>query len=140
MIIAIDFDGTCTVHSFPHTGRDIGAQKVLKQLTDKGHQLILYTMRCNHDGETPTSTDTDIVCQSGNYLDDAIYWFEKNNIPLYAVGYNPDQSTWTTSNKCYAHLYIDDAALGIPLIYEQNERPYIDWDSVEVLLKERGII
>jgi hydroxymethylpyrimidine pyrophosphatase-like HAD family hydrolase len=45
MIIAIDFDGTCVTHEYPKVGREIGASKVLKELVDSGHQLILFTMR-----------------------------------------------------------------------------------------------
>ena len=47
MIIAIDFDGTCVTHEFPKIGKDIGAIPVLKELTNKGHKLILFTMRSN---------------------------------------------------------------------------------------------
>jgi hypothetical protein len=32
MIIAVDFDGTCVTHDFPHVGKDIGAVPVLKEL------------------------------------------------------------------------------------------------------------
>ena len=45
MIIGIDFDGTCVKHAFPAIGDDIGAVPVLKELVDKGHKLILFTMR-----------------------------------------------------------------------------------------------
>lgn len=45
MTINIDADGTCFTHDYPLVGKDIGAQKVLKKLTDNGHQLILFTMR-----------------------------------------------------------------------------------------------
>ena len=45
MTINIDFDGTCVTHDFPKVGKSIGAEKVLKRLTDNGHQLILFTMR-----------------------------------------------------------------------------------------------
>ena len=45
MTINIDFDGTCVTHDFPNVGKSIGAEKVLKRLTDNGHQLILFTMR-----------------------------------------------------------------------------------------------
>ena len=44
MILNIDFDGTCVTHEFPNVGKSIGAEKVLKRLTDNGHQLILFTI------------------------------------------------------------------------------------------------
>lgn len=43
MIIAVDFDGTCVTHEY--VGKEIGAAEVLKELTDKGHKIILFTMR-----------------------------------------------------------------------------------------------
>lgn len=50
MIIAVDFDGTCVTHEFPRVGAEIGAAEVLKELTDKGHKIILFTMR-SHPNE-----------------------------------------------------------------------------------------
>ena len=49
MIIVVDFDGTCVTHEFPEVGRDIGAVSVLKELVEKGHKIILYTMRSHPD-------------------------------------------------------------------------------------------
>jgi hypothetical protein len=127
MIIAVDFDGTCVSHEFPLIGKDIGGAKALKQLTDIGHKLILFTMRS--DKEIVESEDYNIA---GQYLTDAVNWFKKNSIPLYGIQSNPTQSKWTTSPKCYAQLYIDDAAFGCPLKWDANisERPFVDWDKV----------
>jgi len=122
MKIAIDFDGTCVIHDYPATGDNIGAEEVLKELVEKGHQLILYTMR------------------TGVELHFARRWFDEHKIELYGVQYDPEQTKWTSSNKCYAHLYIDDAALGIPLIYPENKRPYVDWIKVREMLVEKGIL
>lgn len=114
MIIAVDFDGTCVTHDYPNVGKDIGAVPVLRKLTQDGHQLLLWTMR------------------SGTQLEDAIEWFNQNNIPLYGIQTNPTQKSWTDSPKAYANLYIDDAALGAPLIQniEISNRPFIDWSVV----------
>ena len=124
MIIAIDFDGTCVTHDYPDIGKDIGAIPVLKELVENEHDLILNTMR------------------DGDELEEAIAWFNKNNIPLYGINYNPEQKYWTTSPKIYAHLYIDDSALGVPLIYpeENKKRPYVDWVKVKALLKEKNFL
>lgn len=43
--IAIDFDGTVVTHAYPEIGEDAGAAPVLKELTDNGCRLILYSMR-----------------------------------------------------------------------------------------------
>jgi len=124
-IFAIDFDGTCVTHEFPKVGRFVGAQKVLKRLVDEGARLILWTMRSDgREGQ-----------EYANPLTDAVNWFNENQIPLFGVNENPEQKTWTGSPKAYAHIYIDDAALGIPLVKGLNgERPYVDWDKVEELL------
>ena len=134
MTINLDFDGTCVTHSFPEIGRNIGAQRVLKKLTDAGHKLILFTMRS--DIENPESDDPKIIPKSGKYLTEAVNWFKLNNIPLYGIQSNPTQKQWTTSPKSYAELMIDDSALGCPLKfdYEISDRPFVDWDIVEQYL------
>lgn len=131
MIIAIDFDGTCVTHEYPKVGQDIGAIPVLKKLVENGHLLILYTMRCNKENE--------------HYLDDAIEWFVKNEIPLYGIQTNPTQKEWTLSNKCYAQLYIDDASLGCPLTFKYKDlvsisRPFVNWEIVEEILRDKKLI
>lgn len=124
MIIAIDFDGTCVTHEYPNVGKDINAIPVLKNIVNKGHKIILYTMR------------------HGKELQDAVEWFANNSIPLYGINENPTQKNWTKSPKIYAHLYIDDAALGCPLIFneEYSDRPYVDWEAVQKLLEEKIIL
>ena len=140
MIIAIDFDGTCVTHEFPQVGHDIGAVPVLKALVEQGHHLVLFTMRS--DVVNPSGGDPELHLESGNYLTDALYWFKQKGIPLYGVQTNPTQHTWTTSPKAYAQLYIDDAALGCPLLHvpEYSSRPFVDWSTVSLLLNERGIL
>jgi hypothetical protein len=123
-VIAVDFDGTCVAHEFPKIGRDIGAVPVLQDLVKAGHQLIIFTMRSNGQ-------------QHGDVLNDAIKWFAENNIPLYGVQKNPTQMSWTTSPKCHANLIIDDTSLGIPLVDNGKERPYVDWEETRKLLVQR---
>ena len=140
MEICIDFDGTCVTHEFPKVGKDIGAVPVLKKLVEAGHNLILFTMRS--DIEEVTSDDYGIHKQAGEYLTDAVNWFIDNQIPLHGVNVNPTQHTWTKSPKAYGQLYIDDAALGCPLIYnpEISDRPFVDWAKVEEMLKTIGVL
>lgn len=137
MIIAVDFDGTCVTHDYPKVGKDIGAIPVLRRLTDAGHQLILFTMRSYMHGVSPV-TNKD---ENGG-LSDAVKWFKDNNIPLWAVNENPDQRSWTESPKPYAQLYIDDAALGCPCYYkpETHSRPFVNWNCIEELLQQKGLI
>lgn len=119
-VIAIDFDGTCVTHVWPEIGKDIGAVPVLKALVSNNWHIILFTMR------------------SGRELAMAVDWFNEHGIPLFDVNENPEQHTWTKSPKPYAHIYIDDAALGCPLIYDTkiSDRPFVDWKAVEKYLIE----
>lgn len=133
--IAIDFDGTCVTHEYPKVGKDIGAVSILKELVEKGHKLILYTMRSHMPGLSPV---TGKIQEGG--LQDAIDWFKKNEIPLYGIQTNPGQAKWTESPKCYAYLYIDDAALGAPLIESEGKRSYLDWVRTKEILKQKGLL
>lgn len=119
LIIAVDFDGTVVRHSYPDVGEDIGAIPWLLKLVDAGARLVLWTMR------------------DGKELEDAERWFEENRIPLWGVQRNPQQDGWTSSPKAYAHVYVDDAALGAPLCYHLGRgRGFIDWSIAgPVLLK-----
>lgn len=124
MYIAVDFDGTCVTHDYPNVGKDIGAVPVLQALDSNGHQIILNTMRDSVE------------------LKDAKDWFAFNHIRLFGANKNPTQSGWTTSPKVYAHLYIDDAALGCPLKYDPNfhNRAYVDWKEIAKYLHAKGLI
>jgi len=124
MIIGIDFDGTCVTHDYPDIGKGIGATRVLKRLADKRHNLLLWTMR------------------SGDKLAEAVAWFNENGIPLFGINANPTQKEWTDSPKAYAELYIDDAALGCPLARNPriSNRPFADWEKIELLLIDRGVL
>lgn len=133
IIIGVDFDGTCVTHDYPRVGLDIGAAPILKRLADNGHKLMLWTMR----GTKPHTDGTDT-------LGDAVKWFSDNDIPLWGVNENPTQkaSGWSNSNKQHAELYIDDAALGCPLILntEKSARPFVNWIVVEAYLEGIGLI
>jgi len=120
LTIAVDFDGTCVTHEYPDTGKDIGAAPVLKELAEAGHRLILWTMR------------------SGKELARAADWFTDNGIPLHGVNTNPTQCKWTQSPKAYANIYIDDAALGCPLVSNPalSDKPYVNWEAVGRMLEE----
>lgn len=123
IVIAVDFDGTCVTHEYPHTGLDVGAVPVLRELTGAGCRLILLTMR------------------SGELLERATEWFRKNDIPLWAVNENPEQKSWTRSTKVYADIYIDDSAIGCPIKFRDGVRkPFVDWQEVRRLLVHDGVL
>lgn len=132
--IILDFDGTCVTHSFPNVGEDIGAIPVLKEIVNKGHNLILFTMRpSGQKSYHRYGVDT---------LQDAVDWFKDNNIKLYGTQTNPSQSNWTNSPKAHGQLIIDDTSLNIPLIYDLkiSNRPFVDWVEIEKLLIKDGLI
>jgi len=136
MEICIDFDGTCVTHEYPEIGKSIGAEPVLKALVENGHQLILFTMRSDR------KVDDGAMVYEETFLSDAVNWFERNNIPLYGIQQNPTQMEWTNSPKAYGQLYIDDAALGCPLIYPEDikQRPFVDWEKVSEMLKSLQLL
>lgn len=123
MIIAVDFDGTCVTHEYPKIGKDINAVPVLKELVNKGHNIMLWTMRDRTE------------------LADAVQWFKDNDIPLFGINENPTQ-TWSSSNKQYANLYIDDTAIGCPLKHDDalSEYAFVDWNEIREYLIKTKII
>ena len=124
LIIAVDFDGTCVEHDYPEVGMDVeGAADVLRALISKGHRLVLFTMR------------------SGAKLDAAVRWFKERKIELWAVNENPEQREWTESVKVYADYYIDDAALGCPIMFIDGvRRPVVNWAKVRTLLENNRVL
>lgn len=135
MVIAVDFDGTCVEHKFPYMGKEIGAVPVLKKLVENGHKIILLTMRSHPSKKTKNAKNFGMVSFAHDTLNEAVKWFENNDIPLYGINENPTQKNWTDSPKVFANLYIDDCALGIP-----KKNGYVDWIECEKLLKELNLI
>ena len=123
-IIAVDFDGTCVEHNYPAIGMEVeGAVEVLRSLNKRGHRIILNTMR------------------SGEKLDAAVKWFRDRKIELWAVNRNPEQEEWTSSPKVYADLYIDDSALGCPIMFIDGvRRPVVKWSKIRMLLENDGVL
>jgi hypothetical protein len=120
-IIAVDFDGTIVEHRYPVIGEPVpGAVETLKWLQECGAKIILYTMR------------------SRVQLVEAAAWIANRGIELWAINTNPEQASWTTSPKAYAHIYIDDAALGCPVKMDSdNVRLCVDWVDVRAILEAR---
>lgn len=122
-VIAVDFDGTCVEHMYPHVGPDVpGAVGVLGDLTLAGHKLIIWTMR------------------SGDTLWDAQRWYDSHELPYFGANENPEQD-WSTSPKAYAQHYVDDAAIGCPLIAGAvGNRPMVDWVTVRRVFVAMGLL
>ena len=77
--------------------------------------------------------------RSGETLQEAYDYLKDNGIELFGVNKNPEQN-WSTSPKAYCHVYIDDAALGCPLIRKFNQRPMVFWPKVREFLKAKGLL
>ena len=123
----IDFDGTCVCEEFPYVGADVpGAPRVLRNLVDNGHRLILWTAR------------------SGQQLEDAINWFKSKDIELYAVNKDPHPlEGWPIPRKVIPAWYIDDRNLGTPMkeyVYDGKTYEVVDWEVIEVILEEKGLV
>ena len=116
MIIGVDFDGTIVKHEYPKVGRpNPGAVAVLQSCVERGDKIILWTMR------------------DGKELEEAVEYCEARGLTLWGVNENPDQH-WSDSPKAYCNMYIDDAALGCPLVRADGERPWVDWIRVVEML------
>ena len=74
----------------------IFAFETLRKLQEDGHRLILWTYR------------------SGNRLNEAVAFCNKNGIEFYAVNksFEEEQLDDTKSRKIYADLFIDDRNIG----------------------------
>ena len=125
--IAVDFDGTVVKHRYPDIGEDIpGAVDTLRELVNKGHKLLLNTMR------------------GGRELQEAVEWFDIRRLPLYGINHNKRQDYWTLSPKVWADVYIDDAAAFAPLLKETEEgytgRDYLNWVAVKSWLIQNNYL
>ncbi|MGB3211228.1 MAG: hypothetical protein WBB19_11030 [Desulforhopalus sp.] len=125
MYICVDFDGTVVDHRYPDIGQPVpGAVVWLQRLQEQGAKIILFTMRSNRPNGL-------------NLLRDAVEFMETNNIQLFGVNRNPDQDAWTTSPKAYGEVYVDDSALGCPLVQLKGfARPCVDWQKVGPQLEQ----
>ena len=123
MFICVDFDGTIVDHAYPDIGKPVPhAIEWLKKLNQQGADLILLTMRSDSK-------------KFGKQLSDATNYLKKNGIEFYAINENPTQKTWTTSPKVFGNFYIDDSAIGCPLIHPEGfNRPCVDWETLGKLM------
>ena len=124
LIIALDFDGTICKHTkFPNVGPPVpGAIDWIKKYDELGARQFLWS------------------CRNGQYLGNAIEYLEENGVIL--EGYNDisyGSKAFAPYPKLFANIYIDDAAIGVPLIYTSDERAYLDWDVVGPAVEARII-
>lgn len=93
-IVAVDFDGTLCVDSYPNIGAP--NQKLIRQLREwqlQQKKLILWT------------------CRNGQFLTDAVSWCANQGLTFDAVNENlPEivEKYGSDSRKITADIYIDD--------------------------------
>lgn len=112
-VIAVDFDGTIVEHKHPAIGKEmLFAFATLKALQQKGHKLLLWTIR------------------TGPLLDEAVEFCKKNGVEFYAVNknYPEEEMTERTARKLNADVFIDDRSIG----------GFIGWSEVWQMLHPEG--
>ena len=120
--IAIDFDGTIVKHAYPDVGAPVpGAIHWMKHWQALDAKLILWTMRA--DGKQRNGEQRKV-------LTEALEYCAKEGIIFAAVNKGIGDRGWTESPKAHAHIYVDDAAFGCPLITPETGRPYVNWAVV----------
>lgn len=115
LIIAVDFDGTIVEHKYPDIGPIIpGAFEVIRELQEKGHKLILWTVRDGID------------------LKNAVDFCLENGIMFYAVNesYPNEEFNKYMSRKINADIFIDDRNIG----------GFIGWDNIRYILLPETVI
>jgi hypothetical protein len=131
LVIALDFDGVVVTDRFPSIGRPTDAHLWLRQLDlEFQPKVILWTSRSDEQPYLKLAPEG-IERIEGPFLSEALAECKRQGIRLWAVNGNPQQAAWTTSNKIHADIYIDDRAVGVPLITFAGEpKPCVNWNLV----------
>lgn len=116
--IAVDFDSTlCLTDGYPHiVGVNGKCFKVLHEWQSMGCKILLHTMRQGQD------------------LLDAVVWCEEQGFLFDAVNCNPESDRlYPHAEKMYAVLYVDDKAMGTPLLRDTEGivRDHVDWNRID---------
>lgn len=109
LTIAVDFDGTIVEHKYPDIGEIIpGSFEVLRELQERGHRLILWTVRDGID------------------LKSAVDFCLDYGIIFYAVNESvPDEEfNKYISRKVDVDIFIDDRNVG----------GFLGWDKIRDVL------
>lgn len=104
--IAVDFDGTLCEHKFPEIGPMLDVHKSIRSylqvMKKNGNVIILWTCREN--------------TEERKYLDEAIEWCKKNDIPIDYINENPECQFASNHRKIIADFYIDDKSITLDMI------------------------
>ncbi len=114
MKIAVDFDGTIVENKYPKIGEEkVFAIETLKQLQNRGYQIILWTYR------------------TGKELEEAVEFCRKRGFEFYAVNKNfpEERQEDNLPRKINADIYIDDRNLG----------GFVEWGKVWQIITNETI-
>jgi len=104
MVISVDFDGTICKRAWPGIGEPVpGAIGALRELRKQGCDLTLFT------------------CRAGKAAVEAWQYCQANGIEF---------AKDLDASKPFAHMIVDDSAVGCPLVVHEGEDPYVDWPRV----------
>lgn len=119
MILGVDFDGTIVKDAYPKIGDPVpGAIECLRELANRyGAEIWLYT------------------CRQGQELWDAENYLRDNGIPHKV--YDKLRANAYGTIKPFVDYFIDDRAIGTPLVMPDDDKPYVKWEDVMILLGYR---
>lgn len=115
IIIAVDFDGTLVKSKFPEIGKDLGGRYWLGCLKALGAELVLWT------------------CRTEGPFKEMEAWLEGTYADVFTgINVKPQNAPFDNDpRKIFAHIYVDDQALGAPMKNDPrtNDPPVFDWDT-----------
>ena len=154
MKIGVDFDNTICLDEWPEIGRILpGALETLKELQEKGHDLILYTQRtddyityCPELIEYQRKHGGNTVKHTVDLLTPVIDFLKREGLEFYAINQNPEweMEKQDYGRKVYLDLLIDDHNAGMTYRKMINSHGEIcktvDWNWMRRWLIKEGVL
>lgn len=145
LIVGLDFDGVIVADRFPlPVLRPIGAETWIPNLQDEFRlRVILCTCRVDH--YEPVECELPLKVEPRQYLQEAVNECVRQDIKLFGINWNPEFECKAIYDAChapkpYCDIYIDDKALGTPLVQLRSEpKPCVDWNIVGKMLYDRCV-
>ena len=131
MQIFLDFDGTVVEHYYPLIGAyNPGCKEVISKLQQAGHEVILNTYRVEIEGESLKQALLFLYT-----LGLPIAITQKTNTKIHPPTWNIEEAIEN------GKLFIDDIAIGIPLIDAPvSGGKMVDWKKIKHELENYKII
>jgi len=156
-VICVDFDNTICIDEWPYVGSIIkDAVKVLKELVNNGHKLILFTQRtknypicCSELEEyadmNGKSFSSELQCETVDILTPAINICKHYDIDFISYNTNAEweMSTHDNSRKIFSDYVIDDHNVGMKYIIVRNSMQKMckvcDWKFIDEWCVQEGL-